>query len=319
MRARSIALVLTVSLSLLPAATSSVLAATTGIAADELVFDSDRTGNYEIYAVGIDTAGLRQLTDDPAWDSWWPKISPDRSQIVFHRTPAGTHDTDYGKTSTWLMDSDGSNVRQIIPNGANGWYWQGHVEWSPDGQRLAVFAGPRNTTEIWVTDADGTDPQRITRRGGNNIDPSWHPDGDRLLFIGCPIFLCTPLMYEVYEHDLTTGTERRITDDLSRDHDPYYSPDGSTIAFLRLTGVGALWSVMQMAPDGSGMTRVADAPVVNSKPAWSADSQWIYFHRTPLGRTRYSLFKVRPDGTQMTEILPAPTGFGDYDDEFPHL
>ena len=32
------------------------------------------------------------LTADASFDSWWPKVSPDRSRVLFYRTPKGIHD-----------------------------------------------------------------------------------------------------------------------------------------------------------------------------------------------------------------------------------
>ncbi len=53
-----------------------------------LVYDSNRTGTYEIFTMPADGSTSTQLTDDPAWDSWWAKLSPDRTTILFYRTPA---------------------------------------------------------------------------------------------------------------------------------------------------------------------------------------------------------------------------------------
>ena len=86
----------------------------------QLAFDSDRTGNYEIYLMNTDGSGVRALTNDRTQDSWWPRISPERARILFYRTPAGTHDGDYTKTSLWEMNADGSDSHQVIANGANG-------------------------------------------------------------------------------------------------------------------------------------------------------------------------------------------------------
>src|SRR4051794_22005974 len=64
-------------------------AATTALPVTRLVFDSDRTGNFEIYAMGVDGSSPVELTRDATYDSFWPKISPDRTQILFYRSPKG--------------------------------------------------------------------------------------------------------------------------------------------------------------------------------------------------------------------------------------
>src|SRR5688572_10137365 len=71
------------------------------LATDALLFDSDRTGNFEIFAMRADGTEVRQLSADVRFDSWWPRLAPDRSRVVFYRTPKGVHDTDFTQTSLW--------------------------------------------------------------------------------------------------------------------------------------------------------------------------------------------------------------------------
>src|SRR5947209_2461345 len=77
----------------------SMTSAAPTLATDRLLFDSDRTGNFEIMSMRTDGTDPQRMTTDPRYDSWWPKPSPDRATILFYRTPAGTHDRDYTKTS----------------------------------------------------------------------------------------------------------------------------------------------------------------------------------------------------------------------------
>lgn len=280
---------------------------------DALLFDSNRTGTYELWRVGLDGTGAVQLTDDPAYDSWWPKLSPDRRRVVFYRTPAGVHDRDYTRTSLWAMDVDGSNLRELIPVGGHGWELHGHAEWSPDGTELVMFGGRRFNPRVYVTDAAGRAPREVTARGGMNLDPSWTPDG-RILFVGCPTRFCVNRLLEVYVIDADGTDERRLTHDGLRDHDPYASPDGQTIAWLRQMPVG--WSIQAMDADGHGHRAVIDDGAVNSKPAWSSDSSTILFHRRPLDRLTFSLWSIRPDGSGLHEIVPRRRPVG-YVDEYP--
>ena len=71
----------------------------------DLVFDSDRTGNFEIFTMTGEGLAPRQLTDDSRYDSWWARLSPDRRTILFYRSPKGSHDRDYSSTSLWAMGS----------------------------------------------------------------------------------------------------------------------------------------------------------------------------------------------------------------------
>lgn len=266
---------------------------------DLVVYDAKSAAGYELFSMTFDGDDRRQLTDDSRYDSWWPKISPDRTRIMFVRSPRGTHDRDYTKTSIWVMNADGSDSREIIPDGAYGWATLGHPEWSPGGDEIVVFAGTSGNPQIWITDDDGGAARRVTDRAGQNLDPSWAPDGRSVLFVGCPSKVCQPNAYEVYSINVDGTGERRLTVDTARDHDPYFSPDGSTIAWLRL---GLTWSIFSMEPDGTDQRRVVGDLVVNSKPAWSTDSAWILFHRLGTGRSAYTVWRIRPNGTGLVEL-----------------
>ena len=74
-----------------------------------LFYDSDRTGNFEVYAADEPGDPPRPLTTDHSWDSWWPRLSPDRRHIAYYRTPRGVHDTDFNQTHHLdLHGSDGT-------------------------------------------------------------------------------------------------------------------------------------------------------------------------------------------------------------------
>lgn len=286
------------------------------LAADALLFDSDRSGNFEVYAMRTDGTDVRQLTRDPAFDSWWPRLSPDRTNVLFYRTPKGIHDTDFTQTSLWWMRADGSGLRELRPKGTDGWDQQGHAEWSPDGRSMVMFGGAKSNPQIFITDAAGRSARRLTDRGGTNIDPSFSPDGRSIVFVGCPNAICFVQDYEIYLMSAEGGEARRLTSNDKRDHDPYFSPDGSRIAWLQQTdarGPTGSWNIRIMRSDGSEQRAVTDDRNINSKPEWSRDGTLILFHRFELGGDRWRLFAIRPDGSGLSELAKGAPG----NNEFP--
>lgn len=282
---------------------------------NQLLFDSDRTNSrHEIYVMRTDGSCVNRLTNDAAYENWWPRASPDRTKILFMRSPAGDPEN-YFTASLWVMNADGSGVTRLRAPGEDGWVGQGHVEWSPDGTKIAMF-GALSTThaEIYVTNASGKIPVAYTNRGGWNTDVSWSPDGNTLLFNGCVnSSVCAAANYEIYAMPATAlATPVQITNDSLADFDAYYSPDGSKIAWLVNVnpaangGIGR-WAI-RIATVGQLASYLIDDGNINSKPAWSLDSQTIYFHRmVPSEGIRFRVFKINANGTGLAELTPGTT------------
>jgi Tol biopolymer transport system component len=75
------------------------------------------------------------------------------------------------------MDKDGTGVQQVTNLPDMG----GRSTWSPDGRRLAFYAGPQGNHNIYVINIDGTGLVQLTN-GGDNLGPSWSPDGNWIAF-----------------------------------------------------------------------------------------------------------------------------------------
>ncbi len=121
-----------------------------------IVYSSNRSGNYEIYALDPTTGKTGQLTGDPANDVE-PALSPDGGWIVF----ASNRDGDY---DLYLMRIDGSGLRALTAN--NGEDRQPH--WLDSGHVLYAA----NVKGQWDLVRDDTrrrrDPATDRRRGAGD-------------------------------------------------------------------------------------------------------------------------------------------------------
>lgn len=144
-----------------------------------ILFCSDRPklqeedeNNIDIYEMSADGSNPRRITHTPeveTYASW----SPDGSKIVCRKILAD------GNWEVVVMDRDGSNPINLTKHeGVDGW-----PVWSPDGKRIAYTAEIGDATRIFIMNADGTNKVQIS--GDSPTDdrqPSWHPNGDLLLF-----------------------------------------------------------------------------------------------------------------------------------------
>jgi Tol biopolymer transport system component len=128
-----------------------------------LAFDSDRSGNMDIYKMRVDGTGLQQLTRDPA-DDFRPSWSPNGREIAFHSWRSGNRDS-------YVVSADGTAERVIASGPAHEY----SGTWSPDGSQIAFESDRSGQIEIYVVSARGGQLRRLTTGGGSL--PRWSPDG----------------------------------------------------------------------------------------------------------------------------------------------
>ena len=199
---------------------------------------------YDIYRANLDGSNLIALTDNPKYDAE-PIVSSDGKWLVFGSQREGDFDI-------YRMDVDGGNIRRLTnTEGYDGGPWI-----SPDGSKIVWRAWHpqteaeksqwRNNMEmdyiqstpldIWVMDADGSNKNRLTNNGATNWAPSWHPDGERIVFSSNMDDWREDLQtfghnFELYLINSDgTGLER-ITYNKVFDSFPMFSPDGKKIVF----------------------------------------------------------------------------------------
>jgi Tol biopolymer transport system component len=114
--------------------------------------------------------------------------------------------------------------------------------------------------ELFRIRADGTGLHQLTHTLSNQSDPSFAPNGKRLVFTRGRIGLFTI--------GLDGRGLRRLTTGVSDEH-PVYSPNGRRIAFVRND------RLFVMRADGSGARLLRRSPPYPGRPSWSPDGRSI--------------------------------------------
>ena len=120
------------------------------------------------------------------------------------------------------------------------------------------------------------DPVRLNLPPNTNTapvdyEPSWSPDGSRLVFISNrdgPLNLYTVSVNGTGLARLTSGS--------SEDDSPSWSPDGRSIAFVSTRDGNP--EIYRMNADGSGAVRLTDDPGIDIHPTWAPDGRSIIWN-----------------------------------------
>lgn len=195
-------------------------------------------GRFEIYTARPDGSDLHRLTHNDAYDAE-ATVSPDGRRVVFTSTRDGDIDL-------YTMNVDGSDVRRVTRRVG----YDGGAFFSPDGRKLVWRAmypeTPKDTAdyqrllaqrlvrptrlELWVANADGSEPRQVTRLGAASFAPSFHPDGRRIIFAtNYP----DPRSrnFDLYLVNLDGSGLEQVTTSGEFDAFPMFSPDGKRLVF----------------------------------------------------------------------------------------
>jgi Tol biopolymer transport system component len=280
----------------------------------------------ELFAANADGSGVTRLTfcnDAAMCDTIEAAIASDRRRTEVRRAKAGTP----GAALVYI-DLQQSAEAEIIPAAAQ----ISGIDWSSQGDVLVYSA---------IRTAGVEDLYRVDPNGQNAADLSCTTSGT------AGTLGCDPTIRErrpridptgnvaVYERIDATGrgqiyifqnTTAKIPVTtggtpgaalpgtpyvVGSDADPAYSPDGGSLVFRRLMGIGngglGTWDVLTVHTDGTGLGVLATGPRFRGAPDWGTGG--IVFAETDAAAATTSLVVVQPDGSGRRAVLTQASAF----------
>ena len=263
-----------------------------------------RSGNSsDIVTSALDGSDLRRLTRHSAIDAY-PVWSPDGTQILFYSRRASSPGNP--TLSLFIMDSDGSNLRELSPESSKA-IGKFPPVWSQDGERIAfVVYGISGGYSVNTIRADGSE---LTELGEAASSPAWSPDGSRLAFVEEGKETRRLVIMDPDGGDLrevwSFPSDQVWYDNVS------WSPDGSEILLGGLSseaGTLGILPVYVVEIDETGSGRAAEPRGVGfGAAAWSPDGSRIAFHASGESSDAPLFTKAR-DGSDLQVLVR-----GDYE------
>jgi hypothetical protein len=203
--------------------------------------------SYDIFRANADGSGIKRLTDTPGYDAEGTVCKKDGS-IVFTSVRDGDLDL-------YRMDADGKNVQRLTSTvGYDGGAFFNDdctkIVWRasrPKGKELDEYKqllsrGLVRPTklEIYVANADGSEPVQLTYLDAASFAPFWHPSQKRVVF-SSNYGDAKGREFDLFAVNVDGTSFERITTATGFDGFPMFSPDGRYLAFSsnRATAPGA--------------------------------------------------------------------------------
>ncbi len=302
----------------------------------------DEDSNVDLYVVNADGTGATRLSANPAEDggrrlghAWlrspvamrspateqlnrW-RVTPPRgtsavTNAVLFATSSFNCDTCL-ETGIYTVSLDGSNLTPLRIDGT-------FPAWAPGFDRFAYV----HRGELYIANANGSQPTQITGAVMNLAAPQWHRGGRNI------VADCTPYgQHDVCLVDTEDGRVRNITPEVVYGTGipyPYWLGDaelvlGQTRVDLSANITGTLPRVGRVSPDGariayirsqqlyianvdgSNEVRLTDDATTKGFPVWSPDNQLIIYTVAP-GDGYLYLYAVRAAGNAEPYALVAP-------------
>ena len=144
---------------------------------------------------------------------------------------------------------------------------------SPDGKRWACVSADDGDAEIWVCDADGSNPKKLTDNTAIDNMPEWSPDGLRIA-----LGSTRSGSWQIWIMDADGGNSTQVTRDTRGAWEPRFSPGGDKIAYLSGApgGRGARSDLMVADVDGKNAKLLVEQESTR-RLAWHPEGKSIAY------------------------------------------
>ncbi len=223
---------------------------------------------------GAGVSGVSFVLEVTATDD----VDVDRVEVVVNGEPGPTDTTEPYRLLVFTIASPADNVLSVTAR---------------------AFDTSENSaaTSIAVTVSDTTVTQ-LTFAAQDDMNPSWSPDGTRLVFQARR----PEGHFDLWTMNADGSSQARLTANTNEDRNPAWSPAGDEIAFdSNRAGSFDIW-VLPLAGGEAAADSLTFGNLDNMEPGWTADASAIYFTSNRGDNAPFNIWWSPADGGAHTQV-----------------
>jgi Tol biopolymer transport system component len=225
------------------------------IAGQEVVFASDRGGEFRLWKMRADLPGLDKNPHPVGIYGEFPiELS------LARKSPLLAYSVQQQDRNIWRLDLKEKRWTRIIASSAQ----DASPQYSPAGDKICFRSDRTGEEQLWVSDAEGGNQTQITKDALYPSVGHWSPDGRRIVFNNAR-------SGEMFVASLETGGNWTIRGTGMTGIHPVFSPDGKWIY------AGASSSIIKLPANGGAASELVKTRGISLDV--SPDGKLIYFMR----------------------------------------
>lgn len=171
---------------------------------------------------------------------------------------------------------------------------------SPNGKQIVFSLSTSDSIDdnnIWVIDADGSNPRKITQMSAMQHEPVWDAEGEWIYFLSGD----GGQAHDIWRVRPDGSNREQITVNQLYHFDLAPGPEGQLAFSSNRSGNYEIW----LQKDQQAAVQLTDAPALDARPSWSPDGERIVYESS---RGGLNIWMIQLDSRQQVQLTHHKSG-----------